>query len=86
MMTDIILRMGVGVGSSNRTEKVSISFTGIPSVEQVIQHISQYYNEDLTGENLVVVINGRVIQDNEYQEYIVNNGDTVSIFRAIAGG
>lgn len=85
-MPEIMIRIGAGVGGSNRTEKIKVNFADDPSVEQLIQHISQYYNEDLSEANVLVVVNGRVIQADEYQNYLVRNGDVVSIFRAVAGG
>lgn len=85
-MPEIILRIGPGIGSSNRIEKRSIHFEDSPSVTQLMQFLSDYYGKDLANANIVTVINGKMVQENERHARTVENGDIVSIFSAIAGG
>ena len=50
------------------------------SLAQVLEHLS------LAGTGLAVAVNGQVIARSQWPAHALEDGDTVSVFQAIAGG
>jgi len=81
----VIVRIG-GINELKRVESINYTLPEETSLDAFIHLLGRKFGPEVFRQDVLVAINGRAVREPERAQIILQDGDIVSLVRAIVGG
>ncbi len=85
-MIRITLRVGGGIGGSMRVEPSELLVPEGSTVQDVIKILGQRIGLDERKPSSLVTVNGHKVSEKDRAQWVLRDGDVMSLVMALAGG
>lgn len=85
-MMSISVRIGGGVGGIIPVETKNYVFSEGTTLQELLEKLSRSFGQDIFHPTVLVTVNGGLAKEEDRVNCMLEEGDVVSVIRAIAGG
>lgn len=85
-MGKITIKVGSGIFGANPSVMNEFEISEGITVYNMLTKLSQRYCENFLKQNVIIIVNGKILHRKYIDDFMLKDEDVVSLFRAHAGG